>query len=180
MRSLKLLTARAFGFLDTPCLLYGDRNETRSLFCAREAGRLIRGGAQGSWRADRSAVHSPSFLAVRGAWALQAGHRPTGRSALAPVGSGVRGSNFARAAIARCRNWRSGCGFVLLRSQVPTDRPAELTGLARSTPNHCLFWRSGPLSGRSLMSQKGTGSRSGPHRAGQGVQKLESARCEEF
>ena len=68
MRSLKLLTARAFGFLDTPCLLYGDRNETRSLFCAREAGRLIRGGAQGSWRADRSAVHSPSFLAVRGAW----------------------------------------------------------------------------------------------------------------
>ena len=80
------------------------------------------------------------------------------------------GSVLAHAATVRCRNWCSGRVFVPLRSRVPTDRSAELAGLARSTPNCGLFWRSDPLLARANMSQKGTGSRRGPHRADQDVQ----------
>ena len=82
--------------------------------------------------------------------------------AMAPVGSEAQGSVLAPTAIARCRNWRSDCVFVPLRSPVPADRPAGLAGSARSAPKGGLFWRSGPLLGRATMSQKGTGSRSGP------------------
>ena len=70
--------------------------------------------------------------------------RATDSPALAPVGSEAQGSVLAPTAIARCRNWRSDCVVVPLRSPVPTDRPAGLAGSARSAPKGCLFWRSGP------------------------------------
>jgi hypothetical protein len=70
--------------------------------------------------------------------------RATDSPALAPVGSEAQGSVLAPTAIARCRNRRSDCVVVPLRSPVPTDRPAGLAGSARSAPKGCLFWRSGP------------------------------------
>ena len=75
-----LLCGLAFSllFLGLPRLLYGDPDETRSRFCARVYRRSVRDGALGSLRPARSVAPSHRFLACRGAWALQAGHRLLG------------------------------------------------------------------------------------------------------
>jgi len=70
--------------------------------------------------------------------------RATVSSARAPVGSDARGSDLAQAAIGRCRDGRSECDLVPLRSQVPTDSSAGLAGMGSFGAQAVSFWQVGP------------------------------------
>ena len=144
-------------FLTSLDLLYGDRHETRSLFCAAPHGHSVakaRGGF-GKWLVR---LQSPFVSGLSGVTGAPDGpHSPFAAASSGSGGSGARGSVLAHPSVATGGDGRLESVLVPLRSQLLTDSLTGAHWIVSSAPNFGFFGESVPSCRGVSCRKKGPG-----------------------